>query len=74
MPIAIGFKGLSPLGKVKNQRDPDTPHRFAETIVTLGEFKMVHRFKNIDEMMWHYVYEENNQLYLCKNNRNQGGY
>ncbi len=74
VPIAIGFKGLSPLGKVKNQRDPDTPHRFAETIVTLGEFKMVHRFKNIDEMMWHYVYEENNQLYLCKNNRNQGGY
>ena len=66
-PLAVGFKGLSPLGKVKNQRDPDTPHRFAESIVTLGEFKMAHRFRDIDEMMWHYAYEETNQLYLCKN-------
>ena len=67
VPLAVGFKGLSPLGKVKNQRDPDTPHRFAESIVTLGEFKMAHRFRDIDEMMWHYAYEETNQLYLCKN-------
>lgn len=67
VPLAVGFKGLSPLGKVKNQRDPDTPHRFAESIVTLGEFKMAHRFRDIDGMMWHYAYEKTNQLYLCKN-------
>lgn len=27
---------------------------------------MAHRFRDIDEMMWHYAYEETNQLYLCK--------
>ena len=72
-PLAVGFKGLSPLGKVKNQRDPGTPHRFAESVVTLGEFRMAYRFPNIEEMMWHYTYEENNQLYLCKNQKKQGG-
>lgn len=67
VPLAVGFKGLSSLGKVENQRDPDTPHRFAENVITLGEFKMAHRFHDIDDMMWHYAYEETNQLYLCKN-------
>lgn len=43
------------------------PHRFVEPVVTLGEFKMPYRFTDIDEMMWHYEYEEEQQLYLCKN-------
>lgn len=67
VPIAVGFKGLSPLGKVKNQRNSKMPHRFVEPVVTLGEFKMPYRFTDIDEMMWHYEYEEEQQLYLCKN-------
>lgn len=67
IPIAVGFKGLTPLGKVKNQRDPDTPHRFAEPVLTLGEFKMPYHFDSIHEMMWHYQYEEEKNLYLCVN-------
>jgi CRISPR-associated protein Csy2 len=67
VPIAVGFKGLSPLGKVKNQRDLDTPHRFAESVVTLGEFKMAHKIHSIDEMMWHYQYHEAENMYLCSN-------
>ena len=37
--------GISKLGRAENQRDPDVPHRFAESIVTLGEFKMAYKLK-----------------------------
>ena len=67
VPIVVGFKGLTPLGKVKNQRDPNTPHRFAEPVLTLGEFKMPYHFNDIEEIMWHYQYEEDKNLYLCVN-------
>ena len=66
VPIATGFQGISDLGQAKNQRDEDTPHRFAESVVTLGEFKMPHRINNLDQLLWHYEFEENNDLYLCQ--------
>jgi len=40
VPIATGFHGISELGIAENQHDPDTLHRFAESLVTLGEFVM----------------------------------
>lgn len=64
VPIATGFHGISQLGEAKNQRDPDTPHRFAESVVTLGEFKMPHRIKYIEDMLWRYHTE--GDLYLCQ--------
>lgn len=67
VPIAVGFQGISELGKVRNQRDEQTLHRFAESVVTLGEFKMPYRFKKIDEMMWHYSADPEQSLYVCKN-------
>lgn len=66
VPIATGFQGISELGMAKNQRDSDTPHRFAESIVTLGEFKMPYNFKNLDEMLWAYHTDLDNNLYLCQ--------
>lgn len=66
VPIATGFHGLTELGEAKNQRDPNTPHRFAESVVTLGEFKMPHNIKNIDEILWRYQADKPNNLYLCK--------
>lgn len=69
VPIAVGFKGLSPLGHVKHQRDPGVPHCFAEPLMTIGEWKMPHRFTRIDEMLWHYKYDEENALYLCRNQK-----
>lgn len=66
VPIAVGFKGLTPIGKVQNQRDPDTLHRFAEPILTMGEFKMPYHFSTLSEIMWHYQYKNEN-LYLCVN-------
>ncbi len=64
VPIATGFHGISELGEAKNQRDADTPHRFAESMVTLGEFKMPHRIHSIDDMLWQY--HHNGDLYLCQ--------
>ena len=69
VPIAIGFQGISPVtepGETLNQRDPTTPHRFAEAVVTLGEFVMPYRLRSLDELMWHYHYDQPNNLYLCQ--------
>ncbi len=66
VPIATGFQGISPLGEAKNQRDPLVPHRFAESVVTLGEFVMVHKVKHLDDMLWQYQPDLENDLYLCQ--------
>ena len=68
VPIAIGYQGISEPGKIKNARDETTPHCFAESVVTLGEFKMPYHFENIDEMIWRYQEYQGNNLYLCENN------
>jgi CRISPR-associated protein Csy2 len=67
VPIATGFHGISELAEAKNQRDPDTLHRFAESIVTLGEFKMPHRIRFIEDILWRYHSE--GDLYLCQQHK-----
>lgn len=69
VPIATGFHGITDLGKAENQRDPEVPHRFAESIVTLGEFVMPYRITDLDNMLWHYHVDLNNNLYLCQQNQ-----
>jgi len=66
VPIATGFQGISPLGEAKNQRDPSVPHRFAESVVTLGEFVMAHKIKHLDDVLWQYSPDLENDLYLCQ--------
>jgi len=68
VPIAIGYQGISNLGVLKNARDETTPNRFAESVVTLGEFKMPYHFETVDEMIWRYQEYKEDDLYLCKNN------
>ena len=70
VPIAVGYQGISELGYAKNQRDSHTPHRFAESILTLGEFIMPYRIKYIDDILWQYRVEQENNLYLCQNFNN----
>ena len=67
VPIAVGFKGLSPLEQIDRQRDAETPHRFAESVITLGEFKMPHHFQQISDVLWKYEYLPDKNLYLCTN-------
>ncbi len=66
VPIATGFHGISELGSAQNQRDPETPHRFAEAVVTLGEFTMPYHLESIEDLLWHYHYDAENNLYLCQ--------
>jgi len=70
VPIATGFQGISELGKAKNQRDAEKPHRFAESVVTLGEFKMPYKIASIDEILWHYSVDNEHGLYLCEQTKN----
>lgn len=74
VPIATGFHGISTLGSAKNQRDPDTPHRFAESIVTLGEFVLPHRIQSLDDMLWSYHTDLEHNLYLCQQNNQLDDY
>ena len=67
VPIAVGFKGLSPIERVDRQRDAETPHRFAESLITLGEFKMPHHFANLADILWQYEYHPEQNFYLCTN-------
>ncbi|MGL5798538.1 MAG: type I-F CRISPR-associated protein Csy2, partial [Plesiomonas sp.] len=66
VPIATGFQGISPLGEAKNQRDPSVLHRFAESVVTLGEFVMAHKIKHLNDILWQYNTDLENDLYLCQ--------
>lgn len=66
VPIANGFHGISELGFAQNQRDPNTPHRFAESLVTLGEFVMPYRLKRLEQLLWRSRYDAGNNLYLVE--------
>lgn len=65
VPIATGFHGISELANALNQRDADTPHRFAESVVTLGEFKMPYHLQSPNDLLWRYHVEPEKNLYLC---------
>lgn len=66
VPISTGYAAISNIGSANNQRSPDTPHRFAESMVTLGEFRMLHRIQNIDSLLWHGNYDAEKGMY-CYN-------
>lgn len=66
VPIATGFHGITEPGRAKNQRDPDATHRFAESVVTLGEFHMPYRINSLDEILWSYHTDLEKNLYLCQ--------
>lgn len=68
VPIAVGFQGISDLAIAQNQRDSTTPHRFAESVITLGEFVMPYRISDIDQMLWQYHVDQSQNLYLCQTN------
>ena len=67
VPITVGFRDLSGAIEVSNQRTYDVEHHFAEPICTTGKFVMPYRFEKLEDMMWHYEYDEPQGLYMCKN-------
>lgn len=72
VPIATGFHGITALGQAINQRDPSVPHRFSESVVTLGEFRMPHRINSLDEILWCYHADLEKNLYLCQQTSRNG--
>lgn len=69
VPIATGYQGISDEIESTFQRDRSTRHRFAESLVTLGEFVMPYRIKSIEEMLWSYHFDAEHDLYMCINEK-----
>lgn len=64
VPIATGFKALTPLGSAANTRDNSTPHRFAESVTTLGQFILASRIRQLSDLIWRYQIQDD--FYLCQ--------
>lgn len=64
VPVAVGFRGISPLGSALNTRDSTTPHRFAESVVSLGEFVLPTRLEDVSETIWRY--RTDGDYYFCR--------
>lgn len=63
VPIAVGFHAISPVNAAAQARDPATPHRFAESLVTLGEFILASRIESLEDMIWNY--QVSGDVYAC---------
>ena len=63
VPIATGFHAISPASDALCARDPSIPHRFAESVVTLGEFVLVSRIESLADLIW--KYQVDGDLYIC---------
>lgn len=66
IPIAVGFQGISEPGTATHQRDTNTPHCFAESVLTLGEFKMPYRISRLNDVLWQYHVDSERKLYICQ--------
>ncbi|CNH98531.1 type I-F CRISPR-associated protein Csy2 [Yersinia pekkanenii] len=67
VPIVTGYRAISPLyppGKVDKSRDPNTPFRFVESLYGIGEWRGLHRIKDLRQLLWGYHLQDGN--YLCR--------
>lgn len=70
VPLPVGYAAISQLyapGDVKNARDNDTPFRFVESVLSLGEWVGPHRIKTLHELLWRYHAQPDAGLYLTQN-------
>jgi len=68
VPIPAGFNALSELfepGKVNNTRDRETPFRFVEGLLTIGQWLSPHRVDDIRHLMWQYETNTEKTVYRC---------
>lgn len=61
--LANGFRSLTAPDYIENQRDPNTPHVFAEQVYTCGKYILSTNIKNINEYIFRY--QKNGVSYLC---------
>lgn len=70
VPVPAGYGAISPLyaaGSVKNARDPGTPFRFVESLLTLGEWRSPHRLRSLKDLLWRHAAEPDAGLYRVSN-------
>jgi CRISPR-associated protein Csy2 len=70
VPLPVGYAAISPLyapGEVKNARDNDTPFRFVESVLSLGEWVGPHRIKALQDLLWVHHAQPEAGLYLTHN-------
>lgn len=70
VPLPIGYAGLSPLypaGEVKGSRDAETPFRFVESLISLGQWISPHRLTQLDQILWRSKSDPDAGLYRCEN-------
>ena len=70
VPLPLGYAAISPLyapGEVKNARDNDTPFRFVESVLSLGEWVGPHRIKSLQDLLWRHHAQPEAGLYLTHN-------
>jgi CRISPR-associated protein Csy2 len=70
VPLPVGYAAISPLyaaGEVKNARDNDTPFRFVESVLSLGEWVGPHRIKTLQDLLWVHHAQPDAGLYLTHN-------
>jgi CRISPR-associated protein Csy2 len=67
VPLTTGYRAISQLydaGQVEKARDPHTPFCFVESIYSVGEWRGVHRIKDIEQVFWRYDYHAD--WYQCR--------
>jgi CRISPR-associated protein Csy2 len=70
VPLPMGYAAISPLyapGEVKNARDNDSPFRFVESVLSLGEWVGPHRIKNLHDLLWRHHAQPEAGLYVTHN-------
>ena len=70
VPLPVGYAAISPLyapGEVKIARDNDTPFRFVESVLSLGEWVGPHRIKNLHDLLWRHHAQPEAGLYVTHN-------
>jgi CRISPR-associated protein Csy2 len=70
VPIPAGYAAISPLypaGTVRNARDAATPFRFAEVVLSLGEWRSPHRAKQLEDILWRHDARPQDGIYLTTN-------
>jgi len=68
VPLPVGYAAISalyPAGHVKNTRDANTPFRFVESILTIGEWTSPHRLTDLRELLWYHHADVEAGLYQC---------
>jgi CRISPR-associated protein Csy2 len=70
VPLPVGYAAISHLyapGEVKNARDNDTPFRFVESVLSLGEWVGPHRIKKLQDLLWQHSAQPEAGLYITHN-------